>query len=352
MPRTPWLVESDKPSYQVLKWIGSGGFGQVFKVVRRGQVQMLRGAAEQFAESQIIEIGFQIAVALEFCHVLLMDPWNPITQRDVPDLVVADFGIASHVQTVGTRITGQRGTPGYEAPEIRGKGVAAAFSQKSDIYAFGCILYRLCSLTEPVIVDDIEAKHISMDYSMHLLSLISTMLRSDRDERPTASQVKDQLSVIARQLFQPKDITCRACQQSFASKSQLWKHVKATGHNRHEPCSSAPPTDGFQPESGFKVRGFADALAKYYYDDNDDEEEEEEEVQMPADPSPCFVCYKHFGSKRQFFGHLYGGHHYRGLKWVHKRKADAAMDMDVDRENGRVAKWVKQDLIRSEDLRE
>jgi hypothetical protein len=48
--------------------------------------------------------------------VLLREPWNPMTQRDVPDLFVADFGIASHVQTVGTRITGQRGTPGYEAP--------------------------------------------------------------------------------------------------------------------------------------------------------------------------------------------------------------------------------------------
>lgn len=39
MPQRPWLVESDKPSYQVLKWIGGGGFGQVFKVVRGGQAR-------------------------------------------------------------------------------------------------------------------------------------------------------------------------------------------------------------------------------------------------------------------------------------------------------------------------
>jgi hypothetical protein len=39
-----------------------------------------------------------------------------MTQRDVPDLFVADFGIASRVQTIGTRLTEQRGTPGYEAP--------------------------------------------------------------------------------------------------------------------------------------------------------------------------------------------------------------------------------------------
>tara|TARA_R110002003_G_scaffold171_3_gene13861 strand:- start:9416 stop:9919 length:504 start_codon:yes stop_codon:yes gene_type:complete len=109
-------------------------------------IGMLMCTRERFAESQIVEIGYQIAVALEFCHsrnilhqdmkpmngkwggmkrefehlltkeVLLRESWNPLTQRDVPDLYVADFGIASQVQTIGTRITGQRGTPGYEAP--------------------------------------------------------------------------------------------------------------------------------------------------------------------------------------------------------------------------------------------
>lgn len=39
-----------------------------------------------------------------------------MTQRDVPHLYLADFSIASQVQTLSTRITAQRGTPGYEAP--------------------------------------------------------------------------------------------------------------------------------------------------------------------------------------------------------------------------------------------
>ena len=38
MPKRPWLIESDKPSYQVLKWVGGGGFGQVYKVLRKGKV--------------------------------------------------------------------------------------------------------------------------------------------------------------------------------------------------------------------------------------------------------------------------------------------------------------------------
>lgn len=39
MPKEPELIECDKPSYKVLKWIGGGGFGQVFKVLRNGQVR-------------------------------------------------------------------------------------------------------------------------------------------------------------------------------------------------------------------------------------------------------------------------------------------------------------------------
>lgn len=41
MANAPCLVESDKPSYQILKWIGGGGFGQVFKVLRKGQVRAI-----------------------------------------------------------------------------------------------------------------------------------------------------------------------------------------------------------------------------------------------------------------------------------------------------------------------
>jgi hypothetical protein len=39
MATRPWVIESDKPTYQILKWIGGGGFGQVFKVFRNGQVR-------------------------------------------------------------------------------------------------------------------------------------------------------------------------------------------------------------------------------------------------------------------------------------------------------------------------
>ncbi|KAF2709873.1 kinase-like protein [Pleomassaria siparia CBS 279.74] len=185
------IHKTDRPTFKILKWIGAGGFGNVFKVLRndkivackqietdnldfaldehrhmtlvRGgphiaavhdgiewnaktktlsffmdyykgkdlnrQVEMLRATGERFTEFQIIDIAYQIAVALEHCHgrnllhqdmkpmnILLSEAWDPTTQGAVPHLFLADFGIASHVQTIGTRLTGRRGTPGYEAP--------------------------------------------------------------------------------------------------------------------------------------------------------------------------------------------------------------------------------------------
>ncbi|PSN66131.1 kinase-like protein [Corynespora cassiicola Philippines] len=316
------LVESDKPTYQVLKYIGGGGFGQVFKVERGGHilackqiqfsdvkaalseydhmkllrdgphiaaihyglefshatetlsffmdyykgkdldrhVRLLKGAGESFLEPQVIDIGHQIAEALEFCHsrnilhqdikpmnVLLKDKWNPLTDLEVPDLFVADFGLASRVGTIGTRFTGQRGTPGYEAPEIREQGYHAAFSQKSDIYAFGCVLYRLCTLEDPDDVDDLKPEEISDNYSIDLLGLISCMLSSDRDHRPTAAQVKAHLlSLMPRYL--PNARSCRTCGFLFVSANQLRKHLKQTGHYRQVNPSGPPAEQRFDVE--------------------------------------------------------------------------------------------------------
>jgi len=276
----------------------------------------------------------------------------------VPDLFVADFGIASHVQTIGTRITGQRGTPGYEAPvwndlrcsfhrltslqEIRGQGYQAAFSQKSDIYAFGCILYRLCSLAEPLVVDDIKPLDISMDYSIELLTLVSTMLSTDRDARPIAVHVKEQLAAIATKLFKSGGETCHSCKREFISKNGLRKHLKKTGHGRKDGslAHDTKVSELVVGETSIPIRGAADAPAKYYYDD--------EELDAP-DPSPCIVCNKYFNTKRQFFGHLHGVHHYRGLKYVRKRKAEESLEVDVEKEDERLAKWVRKDMMRHDD---
>ena len=305
------------------------------------QVQMLRGAAERFSEPQIVEIGYQIAVALELCHnmnilhqdmkpmnVLLKEPWNPLTQKNVPDLYFADFGIASQVQTLATRITGGRGTPGYEAPEIR--GFQAAFSQKSDVYAFGCILYRLCTLEDPSVLDDVKPLDISGEYSLELLNLISSMLGFERDSRPTATQVRTDLAAIGLNMF-PTSVknspTCLACRESFASKSQLSKHLQQKKSHRQPvekvknglaDISTIGSKDEPVPGSAvtateFKIRGVADARLQHHYDST---------VELDEDVAPCVVCWRDYESKRKLYKHLYCNEHVRKQKTVHRRLAE------------------------------
>jgi hypothetical protein len=225
--------------------------------------------------------------------------------------------------------------------EIRGQGYAAAFSQKSDIYAFGCILYRLCSLTEPTVVDDIDPQDISVGYHIELLNLISSMLSSERGARPTATQVKEDLTAMAVKLFQPKTATCRACAEAFPSRNQLVKHLKKSGHNRKdvniETAQRVANNEIKKSGSEFTIRGYADAPAQYHYDKYELD---------TVDPSPCVVCNRYFNTKGQFFGHLGGVHHFRPAKYVLKRKADLGLNTDTEREDGRLAKRARKDMSR------
>jgi hypothetical protein len=190
-----------------------------------------------------------------------------------------------------------------------------------------------------MIIDDIKPEDISLDYSIELLGLISTMLSSDRDVRPTATQVKEQLTAIAIKLFQPNTAKCRMCAETFSSRNQLIKHLKKTGHNRKatvaEPESSARLPDN---ESGLTIRGCADAPAQYHYDERDLD---------VIDPSPCVVCNRYFNTKRQFFAHLGGVHHYRSTKFVQKRKAEN--DPNIEKREERLAKWTRKDMMRHDD---
>jgi tetratricopeptide (TPR) repeat protein/tRNA A-37 threonylcarbamoyl transferase component Bud32 len=99
---------------------------------------------------QAIEYGIQMADALGAAHAAGtvhrdLKPGN-ILVTEKGSVKVLDFGLAKLSEQEGapasTQTAGLAGTPGYLAPEqIEGKAADA----RSDIFAFGCILYELLS---------------------------------------------------------------------------------------------------------------------------------------------------------------------------------------------------------------
>ncbi|KAF2257894.1 kinase-like protein, partial [Lojkania enalia] len=377
----------DRSSFCILKWIGGGGFGQVFKVIRNGeivackqiqtndprlaleehrhmtlvkrgpqivavhnevewnsnsrtlsffmdfykgkdldrQIVTMRASGGSFTESQILQIGYQIAVALEYCHkkrilhqdikpmnVLLDTPWNPSSDPTVPNLFVTDFGIASHAKTIGTRLTWERGTEGYQAPEIHDRGVCAAFSEKSDVYAFGCVLFRLCTLKHPSLpLAGIKPLEVSKDYSINLLSLISSMLSIDRFKRPTAFEVKEQLMTLIRKISSTAK-ECRQCRCVFLSNNKLHKHLQETLHYRDENEESSDEEGPLEPaarneplgEIGFRIKG-ADAQNEALNQVGFRIKGAATGYVSEENPRICAVCKRDFDAKKHLFKHLH-----------------------------------------------
>ena len=88
------------------------------------------------------------------------------------------------------------GTPCYLSPEVCQD---LPYSSKADIWALGCLLYEMCTLSYPFDASNIvtlyykivkcDYKEISTDYSIEIRDVICGMLKKSHEERPTISGV-------------------------------------------------------------------------------------------------------------------------------------------------------------------
>ena len=95
------------------------------------------------------------------------------------------------------------GTPCYISPELC---ESKPYNQKSDIWALGCVLYELCTLSRafeaanlPALVFKImkgSYKQISDTYSPELKQLVRSLLNLDHTKRPSVSQILAQPIIV------------------------------------------------------------------------------------------------------------------------------------------------------------
>jgi serine/threonine-protein kinase len=116
--------------------------------------------------------------------------------------VIADFGIAKFAEE-STSINTLKGamTPQYASPE---QWEWDRHTHKTDVYALGCILYRMVAGRPPFIgsIDECKRGHTSeappsfASGSDNLDSLILLMLRKGREGRPSLERCKDMLESV------------------------------------------------------------------------------------------------------------------------------------------------------------
>nr|CCC93275.1 unnamed protein product [Trypanosoma congolense IL3000] len=169
----------------------------------------------RFSEKEILHYFSQLCLAmlhLHEKHILHRDLKTQnvfLTSDGVVKL--GDFGISTVLRNTFELKRTVCGTPYYFSPELC---LNKPYNNKSDVWALGCVLYELTSLTHAFDGNNMKAlvqkilkgiyPPIHSSYSANLSKLISSMLQIDPHRRPSVSQIislpyiRDSLSFLQR----------------------------------------------------------------------------------------------------------------------------------------------------------
>ncbi|XP_029459883.1 AP2-associated protein kinase 1 isoform X10 [Rhinatrema bivittatum] len=230
--------------------INSVSSGDVWEVLilmdfcRGGQVVNLMNQRLQtgFTESEVLQIFCDTCEAVARLHQCKM----PITHRDLKvenillhdrgHYVLCDFGSATNKyqnpQTEGVNAVEEEikkyTTLSYRAPEMVNLYSGKVITTKADIWALGCLLYKLCYFTLPfgesqvAICDGNFTIPDNSRYSHDMHCLIRYMLEPDPDKRPDIYQVSYFSFKLAKQECPVQNT------QSSAIPAKLPEPVKAS----------------------------------------------------------------------------------------------------------------------------
>ncbi|KAF7665641.1 hypothetical protein LDENG_00136120 [Lucifuga dentata] len=193
------------------------GAGEVWEVLilmdfcRGGQVvnQMNQRLQTGFTEAEVLQIFCDTCDAVACLHQCK----TPITHRDLKvenillhdrgHYVLCDFGSATNQfqnpQMEGVPVVEEEikkyTTLSYRAPEMVNLYSGKVITTKADIWAMGCLLYKLCYFTLPfgesqvAICDGSFTIPDNSRYSQEMHCLIRYMLEPDPDTRPDIYQI-------------------------------------------------------------------------------------------------------------------------------------------------------------------
>eukprot|EP00388_Colpodella_angusta_P022124 GDKJ01056439.1.p1 GENE.GDKJ01056439.1~~GDKJ01056439.1.p1 ORF type:complete len:1283 (+),score=379.14 GDKJ01056439.1:1-3849(+) len=130
---------------------------------------------------------------------------------------IGDFGIARTLENSRDMAKTAIGTWSYFSPEVC-SGLPYTF--KSDIWALGCILFEMCALRTPFILDGTNilslfhqivyqpvdiSRVVERSYPKNLQTLIRSLLNKDSTKRPSCSQLLKKKPIERRLLKYAKD---------------------------------------------------------------------------------------------------------------------------------------------------
>jgi tRNA A-37 threonylcarbamoyl transferase component Bud32 len=199
--------EEDRQPYIAMEWVDGPTLADLLK------------GGKTFTPRQIVEIGIQLARALDYAHkkgIIHRDvkPGNIMLVHDTLTVKVADFGICRINETEQTQRADQTqvgavlGTPNYMSPEqVQGLPVDA----RSDLFSAGVVLYQMLTGHLPFEGD----------------SMISVVYKIANTDAPTLDALRPDLPLSLRRVI-------AGAEESARKTLSIGRSVRA-GADRHRP---------------------------------------------------------------------------------------------------------------------
>ncbi|KAH8067566.1 serine/threonine kinase [Aureococcus anophagefferens] len=279
-----WESERDdgqsRTMHLIMEWCEQGDLAY--------HINEKKAAGERFAAAHVWRWFHEMASALEYMHR------RRVLHRDLKSTNVfvdgkfhvklGDLGIAKILESTLAHASTVVGTPNYLSPELCEN---KPYSYSSDVWALGCVLYKLCALKRPfdasnlfgivysVVKGDVDLDAVSPDASDPLRKLVTRLLTKDADVRPTVTAIladEPRLRALAANDGASDDFndatTCSVLNddddvddydddfESEGDATPSFAHKKTLADERDDPSPSrAAPLNSASPPSGGRYAG-------------------------------------------------------------------------------------------------